>query len=108
MHGLLRDIEGVYGHRGGESIKTCTHIPIQPRHGLALSTYSHTYILTSSITLLALQCLHRFCKGCAELAVRKFSAVETDSRSALRSRRKQAGGAECPLCRTNIASRRDL
>ena len=54
------------------------------------------------------QCLHRFCKPCAELAVRKFSSVETDSRLALASRRKQAGGAECPLCRTNIASRRDL
>lgn len=54
------------------------------------------------------QCLHRFCKDCAELAVRKFSAVENDTRAQPASRRKQAGGAECPLCRTNIASRRDL
>lgn len=44
------------------------------------------------------QCLHRFCKGCAEEAVRKASAAKTMKRS----------GAECPLCRKNIASKRDL
>lgn len=68
--------------------------PILPPH----PNKTHTHI----------QCLHRFCKGCAAQAVRKFAAVETDTRAALHSRRKQSGGAECPLCRKNIASRRDL
>jgi len=44
------------------------------------------------------ECLHRFCKDCGEKALRLSNETKTMKRT----------GAECPLCRTNIGSKRDL